>query len=267
MTTSNTEKEVTERNESNHGSVSFTHYMVIYSVCIAGGLLVLISICYICMRRRRNRRKKQSQESNSQQNEIQNAPNQSLPSQENIARVESIYDEIDEVSLHHDDSLPMKLINSSFESISDENSGSEKECMHNEGYLNPYQPIIKESVTHNNNKYDAISTSFDDACRIENESIIFNSNANAPLEKAGHVHQYIEIIDSRSENSINDYNDGSSNHQLSKNIQYAEIVNIQHCEKREASQLNRFLSNEDKSNDSKDVSKSSYPVAIKRLTI
>lgn len=251
------------------GLLSFTHYMVIYSVCVAGGLLVLITICFICIRLRRNTRKKQGQESSNQQNEIQNAPSQSLPSQENMARLESIYDEIDdEVSLHHGNSLPIKLIYSSGESISDEISESEKENMHNEGYLNPYQPIIKESVTHDNNKYDVISKSFDDADRIENKSIVFNSNVNAHLEKVEHVHQYIEIIDSRNENSINEYNDGSSsNHQLSKKIQYAEIVNIQHCEHREASQLNIFLSNEEKSNDSKDVRKSSYPVAIKRLTI
>ncbi|CAC5423572.1 unnamed protein product [Mytilus coruscus] len=158
-----------------------------------------------------------------------------------MARVESIYDEIDEVSLHHDDSLPIKLIYSSGESISDENSGSEKECMHNEGYLNPYQPIIKESVTHNHNKYDVISTSGDNSGRIGNKSNVLKSNENAPLEKGGQVHQYIEIIDSRNENSINDYNDDSSNHQLSKKIQYAEIVNIQHYDHREASKLNKFL--------------------------
>ncbi|CAC5376426.1 unnamed protein product [Mytilus coruscus] len=171
MTIPGSELEETKSTESNDEPAPFNHNIlhVIYSVCITG-LVVVIAIFYICIHRLKNKKTEQTQENSSQENEIQNALNISLPFHESMVRLESIYDEIDEVSLHNVEELPSRHRNVVSESSSDKTSESEKEKMQNDDYLNPYQPTIEDSDKHD---YKIVNVRPNNLDRIEDNSICY----------------------------------------------------------------------------------------------
>ncbi|VDI00343.1 Hypothetical predicted protein [Mytilus galloprovincialis] len=149
MTIPGSELEEANTTEVNHETTPLNHNFlhVIYSVCITG-LVVVIVICYVCIHRLKNEKTEQKQDNRSQRNEIQNALNVSLPFHESTIRLESIYDEIDEISLHNSEELPSTHRNVVSESSSEKTSESEMENMQNDEYLNPYQPIVENSNKH-----------------------------------------------------------------------------------------------------------------------
>ncbi|CAC5423565.1 unnamed protein product [Mytilus coruscus] len=271
MTIPGSELEETKSTESNHEPAPFNHNIlhVIYSVCITG-LVVVIAICYICIHRLKNKKTEQTraQENSSQENEIQNALTISLPFHESTVRLESIYDEIDEVSLHNAEELHSTHRNVVSESSSDKTFESEKENMQNDDYLNPYQPTIEDSDKHD---YKTVMISTNNLDRIEDNRIVHKGNEEIQLENVSE-HQYLDVIfDPRYEYPINicimsSTTYGSSS-QLNKKVQYADTVNKQTNENLQTSERNLRLSNKDKPKEFKEKSKLSSPVPNKRLTI
>lgn len=237
---------------------SQTKLHVIYSVCIAG-LFVAMAICYICIHCLKVRRTEQTQERNNQQNEIRNAPNVSLTIHENIASVESIYDEIDEVDLQDGDLLPSRHSNVSDESNSDNTSESETENMQNDDYLNPYQPIVEDSDKHD---YKTLNVSSNNLGRNEDTNIVHKGNDETPLENVN-MHQYLDAIYPINKYITSSTTYGSSSH-LQTKVKYSDIVNKHTYENLQPSDLYLRLINKDKQ---KEDNESVSSVPIKRLTI
>ncbi|VDI19675.1 Hypothetical predicted protein [Mytilus galloprovincialis] len=162
---------------------------VIYSVCI-GCVFIVIIVCGILFKRTRNKRSNPTQKHNKQQNDIQKVQNLELPSKMNMIELESIYDEIDEVSIKVtivDSSLSKRHTNINSELSSDEISESEHDNIkneHDEDYLNPYQPIIQDFVKHD---YETVRKSFNNIDRTEN--ISHNGNEENSSEKKEQVHE------------------------------------------------------------------------------
>lgn len=237
-----------------------------YTVCVAG-LLVVLTICYICIMHQRNNRNKQNHRSD-QQNANQNDQNISLSIHENIARHESIYDEIDEEGFNNDIVLPVRIRTVSNESFSYSTTDNETENMLNEDdYLNPYQPIVSDSEKH---EYEHLNVSCNNLNGIEDKVIIYKGNEEIPLGNVENMHHYPEMKDRGYEYPINRAITSSSTNasglisQPHKKIEYAEIINDPNDDNSESSKLNLFLSNEKVV---EKTSKPSYPIAIKRLTI
>lgn len=245
----------------------FNHNILhlIYSVCITG-LVVVIAICYICIHRLKNKKTEQTQNNSSQENEIQNAL--ILPFHENAIRLESIYDEIDEFSLHNSEELPSTHRNVVSESSSEKTSECEMENLQNDEYLNPYQPIVEDSKKHD---YKTLNVSSSYLDRNKDINVVHKGNVESLLHNVT-ADQYLDVIfDPRYEYPINTCVTSSSaydssNH-LHKQVQCADIINKQTSENLQTSMLNHSHSNKDNLKEDKENRKLSSSVPIKRLTI
>ncbi|CAC5376421.1 unnamed protein product [Mytilus coruscus] len=153
--------------------------IVIYSVCI-GCFFIVTTVCGIFIKQTRSKRANQTEKHNRQQNDIQKVQNLEVPSKMNMIELESIYDEIDEVSIKVDDSsLSKKRTNINSELSSDDISESDHENIKNEDYLNPYQPIVQDIEKHD---YEIVRERFNNVDRIENNIISHNGNEENSLK-------------------------------------------------------------------------------------
>lgn len=245
------------------GQAPFNQTIVIYSGCIAG-LLVVITVCYICVNRLKLRSisTKESKDCKRQQSIIQDASNQIVPIQENQTRFESIYDEIDEISFNDDDVLPRKHANDGHESNSDE-SEMENDEMKNEDYLNPYQQIIEDTEKH---YYRTVTKTYKNLRRIEDKDNDKTSNEEIRLKHLVNVHKYEDAVYPQLENkktecSLNLEMIGYSK-QLCKKTLCAGQVLFKVKDKQAASELNlcRFKIDEVQNVDETHI-------LLKRLTI
>lgn len=177
-----------------------TKLHVIYSVCIAG-LLVIITICSVCIYRLKTKR---IEEGNRQENELQNTLNIAFPTPETFVRLEGIYDEIDDqFRLPAGVILPTGLIIDRNESNQDNNSESENENMQNDDYLNPYQPIVEYSGNHEYTTVNVHHVSTSTLNGFENlSSIVHQSDEENPLENEN-AHQYLDITNPQYEYPLN----------------------------------------------------------------
>ncbi|CAC5415468.1 unnamed protein product [Mytilus coruscus] len=126
--------------------------IVLYPICVAS-LLVVITICYIIAKRFRNKSSLRVREDMVQQDLARNELHPIVANQENVEMIESVYDEIEELVQYEskDSSVTDK-----YESSSQENADSEVgENLNNDGYLNPYQPMIEDKNVHDYTTSDA----------------------------------------------------------------------------------------------------------------
>lgn len=79
-----------------------------------------------------------------------------------VNEIENVYDEIDELALDDLNQQPYRF-SSSIEDDSSNSSGTTKSCTsNNEGYLNPYQPIIHNTDSHTYSVTSAAVSSTDE---------------------------------------------------------------------------------------------------------
>lgn len=227
--------------------------------------MVVIAICYICSRLK-DQKTEQKQDNSSQRNEIQNALNVSLPFHESTIRLESIYDEIDEVSLHNAEELPSSYRIVVSESSSNKTSDSEKENMQEDDYLNPYQPIVEDSKKHD---YKTLNVSSSNLDRNKDINVVHKGNVESLLQNVT-ADQYLDVIfDPRYEYPINTCVTSSSAHDSSNHLhkkdQYSDVLNKHTHGNLQTHEVNLCVSN--KPQKVTENSKLSFPVLIKRKTV
>lgn len=185
----------------------FKQDIVIYTACI-GGLLVVITICFICANRHRRKTSKQTQKSHRHQNTVKNGPSLVLPIQQNIIELENIYEEVDEIStLLDEDLLQRTHATISNEPSSDDNSDGEHENMDNEDYLNPYQPIVTDYEKHD---YKTVNKHDEHNDIIVKKSVVEKEEEEIPFENATKMHEYLDVMNTGCENPNDNLNTDST---------------------------------------------------------
>lgn len=216
-------------------------------MCIAG-LLVVITICYVCVKRLNSRRTRNGLHENSntkkehEHNIRQNGNRRALPNivlssnQTNERIYESCYDEIDETKINESKTPLAKNGNASFE-LSSDNSESENDVkLEGDGYLNPYQPMVNDPDTHD---YKTVNASKPIDNQLHNRQEIGYVDAmssNRPIDR-----KYLEIVDEPRVHCLKGKVISEPSNDLQLNIpntsQYSRVVDVKKYHKNSASTL------------------------------
>lgn len=232
----------------------FDQKIVVYTTCVAG-LLIVITICYVCVKHLNNRTANGLNENNNinrkhehnnmhrehEHNNIDNRhalPIPVLSNQGNARPYEFWYDEIDETNIIETKASFEKLCKSNNESFS-ETSGSENDAkLESDGYQNPYQQIVKDPDSHDYKTavVDETKTMENQLQNIQEMGYVDAMSTNIPIKR-----KYVDIIDGphltrlKSTEIINPTLDVQLDPQNQR--QYSVVVNIQNRQKTSISML------------------------------
>ncbi|VDI00344.1 Hypothetical predicted protein [Mytilus galloprovincialis] len=205
----------------------FSQQIVVYSICGAG-LLIVITICYVCAKRLKYNRTTNRQNDNNGVNRLpeipRDLPNPVLINQEHLVQFESLYDEIDEISSDKNNAPVEKHDKISVQSKSESSESDSDEKMEHDGYLNPYQQIVKDTDSHDYNTAiaDASKSMEIDLKNRQETGYIDAISSNNPNER-----KYLELLDLQCMNFfnecevVNDFNAQQFN--PSKNMQCSGV--------------------------------------------
>ncbi|XP_071128182.1 uncharacterized protein [Mytilus edulis] len=200
-----TEEDKRKKEDNNQVNAIFSQQIVVYSMCGAG-LLIVITICYVCAKRLKYNRTTNRQNDNNGVNRLpeipRDLPNPVLINQEHLVQFESLYDEIDEVSSDKNNAPLEKHDKTSVQSKSESSESDSDEKMEHDGYLNPYQQIVKDTAdSHDYNTAiaDASKSMEIDLKNRQETGYIDAISSNNPNER-----KYLELLDLQCMNFFNE---------------------------------------------------------------
>lgn len=178
----------------------FDQKIVVYTTCIAG-LLIVITICYVCVKHLNNRTANGLNENNNTNRKhehnrlIDNRHKLPIPvvsNQGNARPYEFWYDEIDETNID-ETKVPFEKHCKSNNESSSETSASENDVkLESDGYQNPYQQIVKDPGIHEYKTAvaDETKTMAKQLQNIQEIGYVDAMSSYIPIER-----KYLEIID------------------------------------------------------------------------
>ncbi|CAG2226730.1 unnamed protein product [Mytilus edulis] len=173
----------------------FSQKIVVYSMCGAG-LLIVITICYVCAKRLKYNRTTNRQNDNNGVNRLpeipHDLPNPVLVNQERLMQFESLYDEIDEISSDKNNTPVERHDKTSVQSKSESSESESDEKLEYDGYLNPYQQIVKDTDNHDyNTAFADAGKSMEIELKNKQETGYIDAiSSNNPNER-----KYLELLD------------------------------------------------------------------------
>lgn len=124
---------------------------MVYTACIVG-ILLIVTLCYIIITRIRNQNKRNitgQEDHDNRQHQNVEIIHRADSEDNSIALDEYDYDEIDENELQYSKEIYTRHIQINQESFSEDSSDEDaEEIVRNDGYQNPYQPIIEDLDMH-----------------------------------------------------------------------------------------------------------------------
>ncbi|VDI75506.1 Hypothetical predicted protein [Mytilus galloprovincialis] len=154
MKTINYDRE--EKTDYKQDTAWFDQKIVVYTTCIAG-LLIVITICYVCVKHLNNRTTNGLNENNNMNRKhehnrlIDNRHELPIPVVSNRGNArpnEFWYDEIDEINIDETKASFEKHCKSNNESSSETSASENDVKLESDGYQNPYQQIVKDPYSH-----------------------------------------------------------------------------------------------------------------------
>lgn len=211
-------------------SAIFSQQIVVYSMCGAG-LLIVITICYVCAKRLKYNRTTNRQNDNNRLPEIpRDLPNPVFVIPEHLVQFESLYDEIDEISSDKNNAPVKRRDKTSVQSKSDSSDSESDEKLEHDGYLNPYQQIVKDTDSHDyNTAFADGGKSMEIELKNKQETGYIDAiSSNNPNER-----KYLELLDLQCMSCfnecevVNDFN--ALQLHPSQNMQRSRLVNVLTC--------------------------------------
>lgn len=209
--------------------------IVVYTTCIAG-LLVVITVCYVCAKRLQNNRTVNRHiESNAWNNDHANSrfvrrdlPNPVFSNGENEVEFENIYDEIDEINIKDTTSPFERHVNTIDEPTAECSESENEEKLEDDDYLNPYQQMVNDQDSHD---YDASIINTEESMitmfrHIQEVDIETHSDKSICIDRH-HFENIDHTLPSRSNKFVITNAGNTLQLEISKTKEYSGVLDVQ----------------------------------------